>query len=928
MIIRLTNNYGSGQVKQMNNNKIEVRKKELKPNGDIVIDDFYFSKSKWCMLVPNIIKLFETILPDILVGVNWESIINIDNNINVTRLVDEDRVDRDHLLHYEYFIESNGRVVSNKDIEIRPNIDDCNIEKLTATVIICLHGLGLGSTRIAEIYRLQQHQVYWKAGNLYYLSISNKRGSIKSKQQKITTHKLPSEISRFLLIYDTIGMSLCKGREEFVFDVSSQEKIGLGNYKNKYLYSLFAELFEMEEKCGCLVMRHLYTCICNYIFPNNDNVDTCIVSTTEMIAEMSGHSAQTHELYYSSTMDKETFFNTYHQAIGSSITSASNQITKPFGIVDEEDLLNTLKVIYGTSASYFDRLQKEMIYDSTNNVSSHSFCGLSCGGGKSLSWIIPTLNRIFNGNATKISIVILPYCFLVKHHFISCQDIMMNTHNFHIDSLIGSEINDNILPNILRDKAALPSILFLSLEAIALLIKHHWEYIEELAEESLVHKIYIDECHTLLSELNFRNKYAQLTKLVSIGLPIMTLSGSFPKVFIDSYMEYFFGSRYISQCKSMVSENIFGQKLVSLGVKHSDTYLKDTCQHVIEFIINHNGFNAHVIVSTVNEGNYVFEQLKRKEINCEFIYSGSENQANVAAEWNNNRLNVLISTTLGLVGNESINTQLVCIVGLLYDLPSIVQAMGRIRPKRRRKISEMMIFIPNKVKSLLHLGRISAKTNFQQLCACRILSESMKERYMRVMTVSSVYEWLTNDTGCKLVSLACRMGYRQNVCNKCDYCTKSITHKSAEQQRRKIENNRKRKSVGIQLLSKLKKHCFCCKKSSCIGTCLASKLPGMNCYHCLGKHRANQCTMEYKSVLKNKACYSCFVFNHSEDCNHDYTQCKQKGEVQERLRGLIHHDFIEAKKTNRVLNFTTFISGIYATEETFFKYLYKYKNWK
>ena len=118
MIIRLTNNYGSGQVKQMNNNKIEVRKKELKPNGDIAIDDFYFSKSKWCMLVPNIIKLFETILPDILVGVNWESIINIDNNINVTRLVDEDRVDRDHLLHYEYFIESNGRVVSNKDIEI------------------------------------------------------------------------------------------------------------------------------------------------------------------------------------------------------------------------------------------------------------------------------------------------------------------------------------------------------------------------------------------------------------------------------------------------------------------------------------------------------------------------------------------------------------------------------------------------------------------------------------------------------------------------------------------------------------------------------------------------------------------------------------------------------------------------------------------
>ena len=41
--------------------KLEVRKKQLKPNGDIIIDNFYFYRSKLSRLIPNIVNEFDEI---------------------------------------------------------------------------------------------------------------------------------------------------------------------------------------------------------------------------------------------------------------------------------------------------------------------------------------------------------------------------------------------------------------------------------------------------------------------------------------------------------------------------------------------------------------------------------------------------------------------------------------------------------------------------------------------------------------------------------------------------------------------------------------------------------------------------------------------------------------------------------------------------
>ena len=471
--------------------------------------------------------------------------------------------------------------------------------------------IGLGAARISELYRLLAHQVYWQSGCLYYLTISNKRASTRISNKKVVTHKLPADISRYLLIYDTIGMLVRQGREQFIFKVDEESKTTTNTitYKNKEFYNVFKELFDIEENCSGLVMRHLYTSICNYCFPNNNhnnNYSTIEnITTQDTIAEMSGHSAETHNMFYSSKADKEWFFDKYHLSLGTSIASSTINESKLFNHLDKATLLNAIKIIYGTSASYFNELQSDMIYDSSNNYTSHTFCGIGCGGGKSLSWIIPTLSRVIIGMKTKMNIVVLPYCFLVMHHYSSCIDMINTTRSFSIESLIGTDISDCILPNILRDKANLPSILFISIEAIVRLIKYHWEYLLELAEESRIHKFYIDECHTILSEIQFRTKYNELKRLVAIGVPTMTLSGSFPKPLINDYMKYMFGPECTMKHNSYITENIYGEKQLKLVVRQTKSYLDDCVQSVNLFLQKYSNYNIHIIVSTIDEGMFL-----------------------------------------------------------------------------------------------------------------------------------------------------------------------------------------------------------------------------------------------------------------------------------------------------------------------------------
>ena len=139
----------------------------------------------------------------------------------------------------------------------------------------------------------------------------------------------------------------------------------------------------------------------------------------------------------------------------------------------------------------------------------------------------------------------------------------------------------------------------------------------------------------------------------------------------------------------------------------------------------------------------------------------------------------------------SSHTQFICIVGILYDIPSIVQAIGQIRPKRQTEHSRVIFFVPERVQSRLHYAQINAANNFQGLVSNMILPSTKEESYKECMTLTSVHDWMFKDVGCRFVNLSKRLGYTQNKCNLCDACTENGTTRTASIQLQAIENNRK-----------------------------------------------------------------------------------------------------------------------------------------
>ena len=594
------------KVKNMSNEKLVVRKKEMKPNGDIIIDDFHFPKCQWSRIIPKLKESFESLMEKFFCDDDWKLLVDMDNEIFVQRIelnLSESLSNAD-VLHYNFYTNVEGKIIMEKDLTFRKEIDKQIIEHLTGIVMITLHGTGLGATRVSEIFRIKLHQMCWKGGSFYYKTTSNKRRSSKAGSKKSVDHKLPRCLSRYLVLYDWIGREFSKGRDEFIFSSDDRNEMTVSNYNNQYFYTEFSSIFEIQSEIPCLVMRHLYTSICNHLFPSStDHLEGNMVSAIEDIAEMSGHTTETHDRYYSSSICKESQFDKYHCALGAHILLDSTENTQPLKIATESDCLHYLKLLFGAKSNFFSKNQSRMVMNACNNIIKHTFCSIGCGGGKSLSWIIPALRmRKEEMHHAKMCIVVIPYCFLLDHHVNSTNRILGQCSRVNVKSLKGKEIYDNVLPNIIRHKNSLPSILFLSLEAVEKLIEKHFYYLEGLQRENHISKIYIDECHTILSELRFRSSYRCLSKLAKLGTPMVLFSGSFQKFFIKDFMSYMFGSDDCNAYDFIVDDQIFGQELMTMKHISSDNYMVECCNDVQQFMKDHVGRSIHIIVATKDEG--------------------------------------------------------------------------------------------------------------------------------------------------------------------------------------------------------------------------------------------------------------------------------------------------------------------------------------
>lgn len=93
---------------------------------------------------------------------------------------------------------------------------------------------------------------------------------------------------------------------------------------------------------------------------------------------------------------------------------------------------------------------------------------------------------------------------------------------------------------------------------------------------------------------------------------------------------------------------------------------------------------VHIIVNSKRNADVIFGLLSKKyEARLVTADTSDEDQSLAAEQWGGGSVPLLVSTTVALVGNENSACRHVMVVGYLFNLINLVQAVGRLRPKQR-----------------------------------------------------------------------------------------------------------------------------------------------------------------------------------------------------------------------------------------------------
>jgi hypothetical protein len=340
---------------------------------------------------------------------------------------------------------------------------------------------------------------------------------------------------------------------------------------------------------------------------------------------------------------------------------------------------------------------------------------------------------------------------------------------------------------------------------------------------------------------------------------------------------------------------------------------------------------VHVFVADKNDGNRLM-QLLSSRYSCRFVSSDATGEVvnEVATEWGQGKFDVLISTTIALVGNENPRCRYLACAGYLYDCMQIVQAFGRLRKYMRTSNGEFFFSVP---KDLPEFRVNDDRQRFTRLLNEKFLAADDYSNFCNTMTSMGVQSWLigaaTGENGCALRVLSARFGKQRGNCGCCLFCRSIPTkHEVQEEAMQRIKCERENNQGTERVLRRLELVCLACGRETCRGIPVlngkGSKLLPVNrgccfswnlCYQCGISNHDRKTGCFNKSYLNNIACCECWVFkNVPGSSRHETTQCAVKG----RLRRLISHHYMTSKE---VRSFQQYIEAIYTSSETFCEFM-------
>jgi hypothetical protein len=548
----------------------------------------------------------------------------------------------------------------------------------------------------------------------------------------------------------------------------------------------------------------------------------------------------------------------------------------------------------------------------------------------------------------------------MAHHLHSALSLEIDTTmDMDIVGFTSEDMGQNQLPPCFRDRQSLPDLCFLTLDALVKLVSSHSLRIKEWVAAGLIHRIVIDEVHTVFGE-RYRSAYEVLPKLASLNIPVTTMSGSLPPGFRDNLFCHLgmCDPRTVEQVKVVESENLLGVfppgfQFIVEEVQH---HLVRATHVASELLKEKPRTGVHIIVSSKANACEVFETLSSPQCKGKLVTAdtSSEDEASIAKEWSKGSFQLLVSTTSALVGNENSACRHVLVVGYLFNLINIVQAVGRLRPSQRQDGGTFGVFLP--VHTENYFQRMESRN---EVLRASLKSKNLvgddKEMFNTLLTVNGIHEWAVlkeshsaNEGNCRVQDLTNLFGLNCPVCRICELCVGeglstasgrsvglvasrvqgsdpapvasalpvSIGHaqdgrlmsreESAEIANSKLKGQNDTLNRAMRVLKGLEHACRNCRKEECNGEgCLDG------CYNCGKNHWKSKCPERnvVATALHGKACCSCFDPHTRRGCKkHDPKDCVLK----RRLRRLVLR---KAKKTSTTL--AQVLGEVCSTDDSF-----------
>jgi superfamily II DNA helicase RecQ len=280
-------------------------------------------------------------------------------------------------------------------------------------------------------------------------------------------------------------------------------------------------------------------------------------------------------------------------------------------------------------------------------------------------------------------------------------------------------------------------------------------------------------------------------------------------------------------------------------------------------------FKIHAITMSRHDAHDLCERLNTAGVPSMWLTSSlpPAQKSYQLQMWEEGNEKVLVSTFTDGIDNSA--TEDVIIIGGTYSIYNLVQAIGRIRPKRQSLVnSSVYIFHSSRY---LEFDDQSIEDNVSIATGANIFpyqdSSAATVYYKKMFHIHGYQKWL-DQAQCYRKTLYEHFSIMSRPCNHCSNCMKkSNINQSAVRASTLITKEEKQIKIVLGALEIMQAKCLVCMHTECNGIqCFPSKPSRCFCCH-VGIvrstfHKSSQCpadTSGKKIDTKGQACPSCFM---------------------------------------------------------------------